>query len=85
MTQQEFCEKLGVAKSNWQNVVNANKLDMLARIAEILEMDLEDVIGLKKQKFTISGFVKLQDKVYEIQQKGDLERVLEDVEKLENN
>ena len=83
LTQQEFCEKLGVGKSNWSNVVNANKLDMLAKIAQVLEMDLEDVIGLKKPKFILSGFVKLQDEIYEIQSRADLEKVLSAIDIIE--
>ena len=47
LTQQEFCEKLGVGKSNWSNVVNANKLDMLAKIAQVLEMDLGEPLAGK--------------------------------------
>lgn len=84
LTQQEFCEKLGVGKSNWSNVVNANKLDMLAKIADTLGMELEDVIGLKKQKFTISGVVMVNDTPHVIQKKEDVEGVLEEIEKLEN-
>ena len=49
---------------------------MLSQIADILEMPVEDVIGLNKQKFTISGFLKVNGKTYEIESKKDIEDVL---------
>lgn len=76
LTQKEFCERLGKSKSNWENIVKTNNLEMLSQIADILEMPVEDVIGLNKQKFTISGFLKVNGKTYEIESKKDIEDVL---------
>lgn len=74
--QKEFCERLGKSKSNWENIVKTNNLEMLSQIADILEMPIEDVIGLNKQKFSISGFLKVNGKTYEIESKDDIEKVL---------
>ena len=83
LTQSEFCERLGCKKSNWENIVKTNNIDTLSKIAEILEMTLEDVIGLEKQKFSICGFVKVNETLYEISGKADLQKCLDDVSKLD--
>lgn len=83
LTQSEFCERLGYKKSNWENIVKTNNIDMLSEIAEVLEMSLEDVIGLNKQKFSIYGFIKLNDTIYEISSKDNIKDVLKEIEDLE--
>ena len=83
LTQKEFCERLGKSKSNWENIVKTNNLEMLSQIASILEMPVEEVIGLNKQKFIISGFVKVSDTLFEIQNKQDVEDVLKKIDQLE--
>ena len=83
LTQKEFCELLGKSKSNWENIVKTNNLEMLSQIAGILGLSLEDVIGLNKQKFSINGFIKVDGRLYEIESKADLEAVLGKVEELE--
>lgn len=83
LTQKEFCERLGKSKSNWENIVRTNNLEMLSQIASILEMPVEEVIGLNKQKFIISGFVKVSDTLFEIQNKQDVEDVLKKIDQLE--
>lgn len=77
LTQKEFCGRLGKSKSNWENIVKTNNLEMLSQIADILEMPIEDLIGLNKQKFSVSGFIKVDKKTYEIESKADIERVLD--------
>ena len=42
LTQSEFCEKLGYKKSNWENIVKTNNIDMLSEIAEVLDCDIRD-------------------------------------------
>ena len=76
LTQKSFCEKLGKSKSNWENIVKTKNLEMLSQIAEILDMKVEDVIGLSKQKFIINGFVKVADTTYEVQNREDVENLL---------
>ena len=83
LTQKSFCEKLGKSKSNWENIVKTNNLEMLSQIAEILDMKVEDVIGLNRQKFTISGFVKVVDTTYEVQNREDVENLLKRIIDLE--
>ncbi len=83
LTQQDFCKKLGKSKSNWDNIVRTNNLEMLSQIAQILEMKVEDVIGLNKQKFNICGFVKVADTIHEIQSKEDVENLLKRIIDLE--
>lgn len=83
LTQQDFCKKLGKSKSNWENIVKTKNLEMLSQIAEILDMKVEDVIGLNKQKFCISGFVKVADTIHEIQDREDVENLLKRIIDLE--
>lgn len=83
LTQKEFCERLGKSKSNWENIVKTNNLEMLSQIANILEMPVEDVIGLNRQKFNISGFVKVSDTLFEVQNKQDVEDILKRISELE--
>lgn len=83
LTQQDFCKKLGKSKSNWDNIVKTNNLEMLSQIASVLDMSVEDVIGLNKQKFTISGFVKVADTIHEIQSREDVENLLKKIIDLE--
>lgn len=84
LTQKEFCERLGKTKSNWDNIVKTNNLEMLSQIAEIFEMSLEDIIGLNKQKFSISGFIKVDREIFEINSKADIDNVLNRIEKMES-
>ena len=83
LTQKEFCERLGKSKSNWENIVKTNNLEMLSQIAAILEMPIEDLIGLNKQKFSISGFIKVDRKTYEIESKEDIKAVLNKLTELD--
>lgn len=83
LTQREFCERLGKSKSNWENIVKTNNLEMLSKIADILEMSLEDVVGLNKNKFSISGFLKVGETTYEIESRADIEAVLNKISELE--
>jgi len=83
LTQQDFCKKLGKSKSNWENIVKTKNLEMLSQIAEILDMKVEDVIGLNKQKFSINGFVKVADTIHEIQDREDVENLLKRIIDLE--
>ena len=83
LTQQDFCKKLGKSKSNWENIVRTKNLEMLSQIAEILDMKVEDVIGLNKQKFGIRGFVKVADTIHEIQDREDVENLLKRIIDLE--
>lgn len=83
LTQKSFCEKLGKSKSNWDNIVKTNNLEMLSQIAQILDMKLEDVIGLNRQKFIINGFVKVAGTTYEVQNRDDVENLLKKIIALE--
>ena len=69
LTQAKMCELLGMGKSNWANLVKTN--------------NLEEVIGLNRQKYTISGFVKVNQKTFEIESKADVEDVLAAIKLIE--
>lgn len=84
LTQLEFCKRLDKQKSNWENIVKTNNIDMLSKIAEILNMSLEDVIGLNKQKFSICGFIKINEDIHEISSKDDIESCLSKIRSLES-
>jgi transcriptional regulator with XRE-family HTH domain len=79
LTKKEFCEKLGKQKSNWQNIVKTNNLEMLSQIARILEMPIEDVIGLNKDKLSVSGYIKVCDKSYLIESPADIKAVMDKI------
>lgn len=83
LTQKSFCEKLGKSKSNWDNIVKTNNLEMLSQIAQILDMKLEDVIGLNRQKFIVNGFVKVADTTYEVHNREEVENLLKIIIDLE--
>lgn len=83
LTQAKMCELLGMGKSNWANLVKTNNLEQLSKIADILELPLEEVIGINRQKFTISGFVKVNQKTFEIECKKDVEDVLSAINAIE--
>ena len=83
LTQSEFCIRLGYKKSSWENIVKTTDLKLLAEIADLFEMSLEDIIGFEKRKFTICGFVKIDDTIYEIESEDDIRKVLKKVEALE--
>lgn len=83
LTQKDFCERLGKSKSNWDNIVKTNNLEMLDKIAQVLEMKLEDVIGLHRQKVNIRGFVKVEDSIFEIRGRNDVENVLKKIDELD--
>ena len=83
LTQKDFCERLGKSKSNWENIVKSNNLEILSQIADILEMPVEDIIGLNRKKFSVSGFIKVDKKTYEIESKADIEAVLSRISELE--
>lgn len=76
LTQAKMCELLGMGKSNWANLVKTNNLEQLSKIADILGLPLEEVIGLNRKKYTLSGFVKVNQKTFEIESKADVEDVL---------
>ena len=83
LTQSEFCIRLGYKKSSWENIVKTTDLKLLAEIADLFEMSLEDIIGLNKQKFSICGFVKVNNNLYEVSSKDDIRTVLKEIEELE--
>ena len=83
LTQTEFCEQLGYKKSSWENIVKTTDLELLSKIADIFDMSLEDIIGLNKQKFTICGFIKVNDSLYEISSKEDIVKCLNEITELD--
>lgn len=84
LTQTEFCERLGYKKSSWENIIKTTDLELLSKIADIFGLALEDIIGLNKQKFNICGFVKINDNLYEISSKEDIERCLNKINELDS-
>lgn len=63
--------------------MKTKNLEMLSQIAKILDMKVEDVIGLNRQKFIINGFVKVADTTYEVQNKEDVENLLKRINDME--
>ena len=75
--------KQGIDPRQAAKQVKTKNLEMLSQIAKILDMKVEDVIGLNRQKFIINGFVKVADTTYEVQNKEDVENLLKRINDME--
>ena len=80
----EQLQKNEATVSRWCSNTSQPSLEVLTRIAEILNMSLEDVIGLNKQKFSICGFIKINEDIHEISSKDDIESCLSKIRSLES-
>ena len=84
MSKAEFAKQMGIVRQNLDAMLESKKKDIntVIRMAEILGLSLDEFL-YGKQTVKINGFVSVDDTIYTISQKDDLQRVLAEIEKLE--
>ena len=85
MSKAEFAKQMGIVRQNLDAMLESKKKDIntVIRMAEILGLSLDEFL-YGKQTVKINGFVSVDETIYTISQKEDLQKVLADIEKLEN-
>lgn len=85
MSKAEFAKQMGIVRQNLDAMLESKKKDIntVIRMAEVLGLSLDEFL-YGKQTVKINGFVSVDNTVYTISQKEDLQKVLADIEKLEN-
>lgn len=85
MSKAEFAKQMGIVRQNLDSLLESKKKDIntVIRMAEVLGLSLDEFL-YGKQTVKINGFVSVDDTIYTISQKDDLQKVLADIEKLEN-
>lgn len=86
MSKAEFAKQMGIVRQNLDAMLESKKKDIntVIRMAEVLGLSLDEFL-YGKQTVKINGFVSVDDTIYTISQKDDLQRVLAEIEKLENS
>lgn len=84
MSKAEFAKQMGIVRQNLDAMLESKKKDIniVIRMAEVLGLSLDEFL-YGKQTVKINGFVSVDDTIYTISQKDDLQRVLAEIEKLE--
>ncbi len=86
MSKAEFAKQMGIVRQNLDAMLESKKKDIntVIKMAEVLDMPLDDFLyGKKSDEVQVHGFLKVNKSIVEVNNKGDLQRVLEDIEKLE--
>ena len=85
MSKAEFAKQMGIVRQNLDAMLESKKKDIntVIRMAEVLGLSLDEFL-YGKQTVKINGFVSVDETIYTISQKEDLQKVLADIEKLEN-
>lgn len=84
MSKAEFAKQMGIVRQNLDAMLESKKKDIntVIRMAEVLGLSLDEFL-YGKQTVKINGFVGVDDTIYTISQKDDLQRVLAEIDKLE--
>lgn len=84
MSKAEFAKQMGIVRQNLDAMLESKKKDIntVIRMAEVLGLSLDEFL-YGKQTVKINGFVNVDDTIYTISRKEDLQKVLADIEKLE--
>ena len=73
----QFAEMMGVKKQNVNLLIETNNIQKLEQIAEVLGVDLSDLIVDDKQpQDELNGFVEYKSEIHRIKTKADLEKLL---------
>ena len=82
MTKAEFAKRMGYQRQNLDAMLDAKKKDinMVIKMAEVLGTTLDDFL-YAKTPVKVMGFVKVNDKVFEIKTRDDLMRVIGEYDK----
>ena len=72
LTKSAFAELLGVQKQNVNSILETKNLDKLQQIADVLEVELQDLILVKKdEQPSINGYIEYNSQVYTIKNLED--------------
>ena len=75
MTMAEVAKILDVNPVNLSSAINGNPtLSTLTKIAEVLEVEVVDLFE-RENKVSVSGFIKVDNTIYEVSSVADLENV----------
>lgn len=86
MSKAEFAKQMGIVRQNLDAMLESKKKDIntVIKMAEVLNMPLDDFLYSKKSdEVQVRGFLKVNDSIVEVNNKDDLQRVMEEIEKLE--
>lgn len=86
MSKAEFAKQMGIVRQNLDAMLDSKKKDIntVIKMAEVLNMPLGDFLyGKKGDEVQVRGFLKVNDSIIEVNNKDDLQRVMEEIEKLE--
>ena len=75
MTLAKLAEEMGVHPVNLSSSLNGNPtLSTLTKIAEVLGVEVADLFE-REEKVSVSGFIKVDNTIYEVSSVADLENV----------
>ena len=85
ITKSAFADMLGIKKQNVNGVLETRNLDKIQEIANVLGVDYLELITEKKEtpKPTINGFIEINENIYKISSKEDLENLLQTITKMD--
>ena len=67
LTKSAFAELLGVQKQNVNSILETKNLDKLQQIADVLDVELQDLILVKEnERPSINGYIEYNSQVYSI-------------------
>ena len=67
LTKSAFAELLGVQKQNVNSILETKNLDKLQQIADVLNVELQDLILVKEnERPSINGYIEYNSQVYSI-------------------
>lgn len=87
MSKAEFAKQMGYQRQNLDAMLESKKKDIntVIKMAEVLGMSLDEFLyGKNNAGVRVSGFLKVNDSIIEVTNKADLERIVSEIEKLEN-
>ena len=87
MTKAEFAKQVGVARQNLDVLLSSKKKDIntIIRMSEVLGISLTEFLYGKQGSIVISGFIKVNETIYEIKNKEDMVMILKEIEELEKS
>lgn len=73
ITKADFARSMGVSRTNLDALLDAKKKDinLVIKMAETLDMSLQEFIGFEPSKFKIRGFIKVGEQLREISTEED--------------
>ena len=83
LTKTQFCKLMGIELSNLPKLKKTKNIFVLKKVADVLGYPMDLVVSGQKweyyEKLLIMGIVRVEDKLYSINTKDDLKKVLKDI------